>query len=349
MMKRYMISISLLLSAVVVLHPGCRESGNRQAAAGAGNAPAVADGIVLQPGMLENNITSTGTILANEDVEIRSEISGRIVSISFTEGSFVKKGDTLLRIDDRELKAQEKRLELDQKLADEDLYRKEKLFEMKAVSQEELNRAVNQSGVISAQLELIRAQLSKAAIIAPFSGKIGLRQVSPGGYISSSTFIARLIQDDPVRIEFTLPERHISQLNQRSRISFRVSGIDSSFAGEVYAVEPVIDPSTRSVTIRALSTNHRYLLVPGAFAQVEISLERIPDALNIPSEAIIPQLSGKKVLICRDGKVESRVITTGIRTDQEVQVTTGLQPGDTVLTSGLLMLRDGMNVKVRLP
>jgi membrane fusion protein (multidrug efflux system) len=176
-----------------------------------------------------------------------------------------------------------------------------------------------------------------------------LRQVSPGGYISSSTFVARLIQDDPVKIEFSLPERYISQLKKGTPVTFRVTGADSTFNGEVYAVEPVIDPVTRSVTIRAISPNHGYRLVPGAFARVEIVLDRIPDALVVPSEAIIPQLSGKKVLVCRNGVAESRAITTGTRTDREVQVTSGLSPGDTLLTSGLLLLRDGMNVKVRLP
>lgn len=301
--------------------------------------------LVVQPGPLENKIQATGSVIANEEVELRSELPGRIVNISFEEGSYVAKGALLLKIDDRELQAQLQKLQVEEKQAADDLYRKEKLLELKAVSQEEYDRAANTAGIIRAQIDLVKTQISKTGIYAPFSGQIGLRQVSPGGFVSSSTLVARLQQTDPVKVDFAIPEKYREKVKKGTLIKFRVEGVDSSFIGRVYAIEPKIDPATRNVTLRAVCPNPSGILVPGAFARVEILLDDLKDAIVIPSEAIIPQLSGEKVYLCRGGKAKSMILQTGIRTEREVQVIKGLEPGDTLILSGLLQLREEMPVK----
>jgi membrane fusion protein (multidrug efflux system) len=303
--------------------------------------------VVVSPKMLENKIFSTGNILANEEVEIRAEVPGRIMSINFQKGSLVRKGDLLVKINDSELQAELKKLILDEKLAQDDVYRKEKLLDLKAVSQEELDISRSQLGVIQAEIELVRAQLDKTGIYAPFSGRIGLRYASPGGYISSSMLIARMQQTNPVKIDFSVPEKYISRIHQNMEIQFTVDGIDSIFTGQVYAIEPRIDPSTRSSSVRARCPNPGDILTPGAFAKVNIILEKIPDAMALPSDAFIPDINGEKVFVCRDGKAASAYVRTGIRTESEVQVIQGINPMDTVILSGLLQVREQMSVKPR--
>ena len=298
--------------------------------------------------MLENKIFTTGSILANEEVEIRAEVAGRITSINFQEGTMVSKGELLVAINDSELQAELKKLQLDEKLAQDDVYRKEKLLEMKAVSQEELDIARSRLGVIGADIELVRSRLDKTRIYAPFTGRIGLRYVSPGGYISSSNLITRIQQIDPVKIEFSVPEKYLSAIKTGQDIQFNLAGSDSLFTGTVYAVEPRIDPSTRAFSARARCTNPEALLVPGAFAKVSIILNKISEALVLPSDALIPDIRGEKVFICKNGKATSVYITTGIRTESEVQVTEGLHPQDTVITSGLLSIREQMSVIPRI-
>ncbi len=338
----------LIVALIMPFIVGCREHTKEQPGA-AGQKAMTVGGVILQPRVLENNILATGNVIANEEVELRTEVPGRIVAINFDEGTHVNKGTLLLKIDDRELDARLKKLQVDEKQAKDDLYRKEKLLELKAVSQEEYDKAFNTHGIALAEIELIRTQISKTEIYAPFSGQIGLRQVSPGGFISSSTLVARLQQTDPVKIDFAIPEKYRGKVKKGTLIKFRVEGNDNSFTGHVYAIEPKIDPATRNISIRAICPNPTGSLIPGSFAKVDIVLDKIPDALVIPSEAIIPQMNGEKVLVCRNGRATSQVIGTGIRTERDVEVTSGLKPGDTIITTGLLQLREDASVKIRLP
>ncbi len=342
MISRSFVIIFLLITSLAMI--SCREK-KPQAPQSAAPRPVEVNAVVVIPQMMENKIFSTGNILANEEVEIRAEVPGRVMSINFQEGTMVRKGDLLVQINDSELQAELKKLQLDEQLASDDVYRKEKLLELKAVSQEELDIARSQLGVIRAQIELVRARLEKTGIYAPFGGRIGLRYVSPGGYISSSMLIARMQQTDPVKIEFNVPEKYNTGIKAGMEVSFTVAGIDSVFTGTVYAIEPRIDPSTRAFTVRARCQNPGGLLVPGAFAKVNIILDRIPDALVLPSDGFIPDIRGEKVMVVRNGKATTAYVTTGIRTENEVQVVQGINPMDTVILSGLLQIREQMSVK----
>jgi len=336
--------------AFIILIPiffACNNKGNEPAKPAAAK-PVEVRAVIAEPKPVENKIFSTGSILANEEVEIRAEVPGRVTRINFQEGSAVKKGDLLVKINDNELLAELKKLELDEKLASDDVFRKEKLIELKAVSQEELDIARGQLGTIQAQIELVKARLEKTEIFAPFAGRIGLRYISPGGYISSAMLIARLLQTDPVKIEFTVPEKYIGSVSQGMEVAFTIAGSDSVFSGQVYAIEPRIDPSTRSFTVRARCQNPGGVLVPGAFAKVTAILERIPDAIVLPSDALIPDIKGEKAYLCRNGKATAVYVTTGIRTETDVQITSGINPLDTVITSGLLQIREQMSVTPRI-
>ncbi len=322
-------------------------SGSDNAAAGQGGQSALnVDGYVVKPQRIQDKIFTTGTILANEEVELRSEVSGKITDIYLEEGKPVKKGQLLLKINDSELKAQLNRAQYRLSLATERESRQKQLLEKGGISQEEYDATLNEVNVLRSEVQLIQAQIEKTEIRAPFDGRVGLKYVSDGSYISPSTRIASLQSINPVKIDFSVPERYVSRVKTGDKITFTVQGTDRVFEGEIYAIEPKIDSQTRTLQIRAISDNTEGLLVPGAFADLELILETIDDALMIPTIALVPELNGQKVFIYEGGTVGQRQVQTGIRTEQSVQIIEGLQPGDTVLTTGLLQVRVGMPVQI---
>jgi len=300
----------------------------------------------VTPRYLAERLATTGTIRAAEQVEVVSEIAGKVVGIFFEEGFRVEKGQTLVRIDDAELAAEKERARFRLELAARRERQQRKLFEEGIVSEEEYELQLNQKNVLEAELQLIEVQLGKTEIRAPFSGVIGLRRVSAGAYLSPQTAIATLQQLDPVKIDFAVPEQYAGLVEPGREISFSIKGTEEPFEGRVYAVEPTVDPATRSLTVRAESPNPRGRLVPGAFADVELTVRAVPDALAVPAIAVIPELGGRKVFVVENGTAQPRQVETGIRTENYLEITAGLDSGDRVITSGLLQLRPGAPVEV---
>jgi membrane fusion protein (multidrug efflux system) len=285
-------------------------------------------------------------VRANEEVEIVSEISGKISDIFFEEGSRVAAEQLLLKIDDSELVAEQQRALYRVQLAERAEIRQKQLLDDGVISSETYDVALGELNVLRAELQLIEAQLLKTEIRAPFSGVIGLRWVSPGSYLSSQTRIASLNDLDPVKLDFTVPEKYSTLMKAEDEISFEVEGFERTFPGTIYAVEPSIDASTRSLRVRARCPNPDGFLVPGAFANVELVLRSVPDALTVPSIAVIPELGGKKVFVYEDGAAQPRPVETGIRSDTAVQITSGLAEGDLVIISGLLQMQPGLVVEI---
>ncbi len=295
---------------------------------------------------LTEQLTTTGTVRANEEVEIVSEISGKISDIYFEEGSRVAAGELLLKIDDSELVAEQQRALYRVQLAERAEIRQKQLLDDGVISSETYDVALGELNVLRAELQLIEAQLLKTEIRAPFSGVIGLRWVSPGSYLSSQTRIASLNELDPVKLDFTVPEKYSALMKAGDKISFEVEGFDRTFPGTIYAVEPSIDAATRSLRVRARCPNPEGVLIPGAFANVDLVLRSVPDALTVPSIAVIPELGGKKVFVYEDGVAQPRSVETGIRSESVVQVTNGLSEGDVVIISGLMQLQPGLEVEI---
>ena len=300
----------------------------------------------VMAGELTERLSTTGTVRANEEVEIVSEISGKISSIHFDEGSRVAAGQLLLKIDDSELLAERQRALYRVELAKLDEARQDRLLEQGVISRESYDAALGELNVLRAELQLIEAQLLKTEIRAPFDGVIGLRWVSPGSYLSSQTRIASLSDLDPVKLDFSVPEKYSGLMKAGDRVEFAVEGADGTFYGTIYAIEPSVDALTRSLRVRARSPNRNGVLVPGAFANVDLVLRSVADALTVPSIAVIPELGGKKVYVVEDGSAQPRPVETGIRSDTEVQITSGLQEGDLVITTGLLQLQPGIEVEI---
>lgn len=309
-------------------------------------APLQVDVTIVQPQQAQDKIFTTGTVLANEEIELRSEISGKLTEIYLKEGQKVKKEELLLKVNDRELKAQLQRAQYRLDLATEQEQRQKKLLEKGGISQENYDATLNEVNVLKSEIELIKAQIEKTEIRAPFAGIVGLKYVSEGSYISPNTRIASLQNINPVKIDFSVPERYVSRVKEGDSITYTVQGTDKEFEGEIYAIEPKIESQTRTLQIRALSDNTEGFLVPGAFADLELILRTIDDALMIPSISLVPELQGQKVYLYKSGKVMQQRVEAGIRTEDKVQITQGIQPGDTVLTTGFLQVRDGMPVEI---
>jgi membrane fusion protein, multidrug efflux system len=332
---------------LLILLPKFSSSGNAQAnSPSQRNAPLQVSAVVAKYEELSDKILTTGSILANEEVELQSEVSGKITNILFNEGTRVNRGDLLVKINDAELQAQLSRAELKLQLLKDKEYRAKTLLEKQAISKEEYDIALNELNSQEADIEFIKAQIAKTELRAPFHGTIGLKNVSEGSFLSNQTIIATLQNLNPVKIDFSVPEKYAGSVKVGNTISFTLEGIQDTFTGKIYAVEPKIDPLTRTLRIRALSPNQDTKIFPGAFANIRITLSEIENAFLIPSHAIVPELNAQKVYLYRNGQAVPQEIEIGIRTDQHVQVTNGISRGDTVITSGILQIRPGINVVI---
>lgn len=302
---------------------------------------------VVNPTRLDDVVNSNGTILPNEEVEIRSEISGRIVTLNIKEGDFVRKGTTLLHINDEDLQARLRKLGYNKKLAEDNEARQKRLLEKEAISQREYDIAVNSVNTVSADMEDLSAQIQKMTLKAPFDGIIGFRFVSLGSYISPTTKIATLTNTNPAKIEFAIPAKYSSIVRVGSKIDFSVENSEQKFIGTVYAIDPKIDPDTRTLQIRAIAPNNTHKLIPGSFARVELVLKSKGSAIMIPTESIIPEQKGNKVFIVRNGKAISVKVQLGTRGDKNVEVLSGLSTGDTLITSGIMQVKPEGEVDIR--
>ena len=306
-------------------------------------------GIVVKTQTFDNNLSLSGSIEANEQVEIRSEISGIVEGIYFKEGSNVSKGQLLFKVNDVELRAQLQQAKTKQGLASENERRAKLLLAKEAISQEEYDVARADFKLSQSQVQLIDAQIAKTSVRAPFSGKIGLRSISPGTYITPSLLVAKLVNISQLKITFSIPEKYANQVKSNSNLTFTVAGSIEKYQAKVYAIEPEVEISTRTLQVRAVAENKDGKLLPGTFANVELPLDIIKDAIVVPTEAIIPVQDGKKVLISNNGKVKEIMVETATRNDATILVLSGLKAGDTLLTTGVMSLKedDGVKVKVK--
>lgn len=309
--------------------------------------PLTVTAIVVSSKDFSNGISLSGSIEANENVEIRSEVSGIVEKISFSEGTQVSKGQVLLKVNDIELRAQLSQAFTKQKLASENERRAKLLLQKEAISQEEYDIASAEFRSLKAQTQLIQAQIAKTTIRAPFSGKIGLRNISPGTYVTPTTLITKLVSSGQVKISFSIPEKYASEIENNASITFTIPNNPQKFSAKIYAIEPEIETSTRTLKIRAIADNPNGKLLPGTFATIDLSLKNIKDAIVIPTEAVVPIQDGKIVYIANNGKAKEVKIETLARTAKDVVVTSGIKSGDTLLTSGVMSLKDEADIKVK--
>jgi membrane fusion protein (multidrug efflux system) len=323
--------------------------GKKESGGGGGpssSAPMSVDATVLQPGTIAERLRTTGTLRADEAVALTPEAAGKITDIRFEEGARVQKGQLLVQINDAELQAERRRIEHELTLAADRAERQKRLLEEGGVSQEEYDATVNEVEVLRAELDGVTARIDKTQIRAPFTGVVGLRRVSEGAYVTPEVQITTLNRLDPIKVDFSVPEKYASRVQVGQSISFRVRGIDRERTGQVYATDVAVTDETRTLQLRARTDNPDRVLRPGMFADVEVTLGIIDEAITVPAFAVTPTLDGQRVFVVKNGTAQPRNITLGIRTDSTVQVTDGLALGDTVITSGIQELRAGLPVRI---
>ncbi|HVD97660.1 MAG TPA: efflux RND transporter periplasmic adaptor subunit [Cytophagaceae bacterium] len=295
---------------------------------------------------LEDKIFANGTILANEEAELKPEVNGRVTFLYLPEGKQVTKGTLLLKLNDAEIKAQLEKIKVQLALASETEQRLKNLYQVNGISKQEYEVALSQLQSLKADSVYYQAQIAKTELYAPFDGVLGVRTISVGSYVTPAETIASIRQVNPVKIEFSLPEKYADLFRIGDRISFKKEGLSDTLNGIISVKDPFIEINSRSVRYRALSENRRGLLLPGAFVRVELLVKDEANTVFIPTEAIVPVAMGKKAYIVKNNKAEGRMIETGIRTEDYVQVFSGLQPGDSVVVNGNFLLKDGSAVKI---
>lgn len=300
--------------------------------------------MIISPSIIREMINSTGSLIPDEEVELSFETSGKIVAIYFNEGTQVKKGDLLAKINDRHLQAQLMKLEAQKQLAQDKEFRQRSLLDRDAISRASYDQIVTELQAIEADIMLIKARIAETELRAPFDGIIGLRYLSEGSFASTSTKIARLVKNRPLKIEFSIAERYAGEIRPGYPITFRIDGSENIFSASVYALDPKVDLRTRTILVRATYPNRNEELKPGRFAAITLRLAEVTDAVSIPTEALIPEMDGEKVFVYRSGRAMPVKVSTGLRTESTIQITNGLQFGDTLITSGILQLRQGLPV-----
>lgn len=300
--------------------------------------------MVLKFQNLDDIFKTKGVLIPDEEVNLSFETSGKITSIFFKEGSSVKKGDLLAKVNDAPLQAELKKLEAQKPLAEDRVFRQKSLLAKDAVSQEAYESVNTELGKLNADIELVKAKIAQTELRAPFTGIIGLRLVSEGAYATSTTIISKLTKITPLKIEFSVNERQANDIKPGTILSFTLDNDLNKYQATIYAIESNLDKQTLTLKARAIYQNAGGKLKPGHSANIEIKLQEIKNTLVIPSISTVAEMGRDIAYIYKDGRAHQVEIKKGMRTASSIQILDGLALGDTLLTSGVMQLRDGMPV-----
>jgi membrane fusion protein (multidrug efflux system) len=343
--KTAIFSVFILLAFVI---SSCQQGqeDNKAAAPKTPPPPAMADGFIVTPQLLSQEIEVPGSLAAYEETEIRPEVSGRVTGVYFKEGSNVAQGSVLLRIYDADLQAQLQKLEVQLKTAEQTAERYNALLKINGVSQQEYDISVLNANNIKADMNIIRTNIARTTVRAPFSGKLGITTITKGAYVTPQTIIASLRKVSQLKLDFTVPELYGAKMKNGTLIHFTVEGSGNIYPATISATENIIAADNRSLRVIATVTKPDGLLIAGAFAKVKIALGENNAALMIPTQSVIPDARNKKVIAVRNGIAAMEIVTLGARDSAMVEVTSGLKAGDTILVTGLLTTKPGSNVQL---
>ena len=292
----------------------------------------------------ESGLTRLGTLVANEKVQVMSELSGRVTAVNFNEGQFIRKGTVLVKLNDDELLTQLTRAEYQYTLLEQRLRRQKILLEKDAVSREDYDKVQTEFNVLKQDIEELKIRIDKMKIKAPFDGVIGFRQVSEGAFLQPGSNIADMVDMAKLKLEFSIPEKYIASKLVGTQASFTVEGVSRTFQASIYAMDPQIDIATRTILLRAQFDNKEGLLKPGMSARVTIQTGSNQRSLFVPSQAVVPDVNGRFVWLLKGGKAFRSYVQTGNRTTEKLEITAGVEVGDTLLTTGIMQLKEDMPV-----
>jgi membrane fusion protein (multidrug efflux system) len=301
----------------------------------------------VRVGPVADEIGTVGSLQANESVMVRAEIAGRIVGIDFTEGRAVKARDVLVRLDAAELAAQAAQSEATLELARANLDRAKSIQAEQLISPQAYDELSAKFKETEAALSVARERLNKATIRAPFGGRLGLRQVSPGDYVQPGQALVNLEDVSVVKVDFRVPEARIGNVAVGQSLAVHVDAIaDRAFLGTIVAIDPRLDETTRTALVRARVPNPRGELLPGMFARVAVVIGERPNAILVPEQAVVPIGNDTFVYRVVDGKAAMVKVVIGRRGAGEAEIVSGLTADDLVVTGGQMKIRDGAAVMV---
>ena len=310
-----------------------------------GDAPIV-DVIVASARPINNEIEANGSVVANEYVELHPEISGRIVYLNVPEGAQVAKGAVIARINDADLQAQLEKSKAQLALYEKTAERERKLLEIQGINEADYDLAVSNVNSTKADIDYTQAQLDKTIIRAPFDGVVGLRQVSPGAYVTPANIIATVQQLDKTKVDFTLPEQYSSVVRKGSLVDVQLDArTNYRRKGLIIATEPQISQSSRNLKVRA--TLQDGVAHPGAFVKVFVNAGVDKRAIMVPTNCIIPEDRNNQVILVKNGRAKVVNVETGVRESSNIEITKGISPGDTVIVTGVLFARPDAPVSIR--
>jgi membrane fusion protein, multidrug efflux system len=344
---RVFILSALLLGTAVLTGCGKKKKVATTQQGGPAKAPPMrVDGYIVKTEPFQENIEVPGTLVANDVAEIHPEVSGRIVQLNVAEGKYVGKGTVLAKLYDGDLRAQLNKFQVQLALAQKTEERQAQLLKIQGISQQDYDISLLQVNSLRADIGILQTSISKTVVRAPFSGRLGLRNISTGAYVSPASIIAVINQTDNLKLDFTVPEKYIDQIKMGQLVTFSVEGSSKQMGAKVVATESNVTETTRSLTVRAAVVGSDPGLLPGKFAKVQLSFDPDPNALLIPTQAVLPQARGKKVIVYKGGTAIFADVTTGIRDSARVQIIDGLKAGDTVVVTGLLSVRPEGKIQI---
>ncbi|HEY8399498.1 MAG TPA: efflux RND transporter periplasmic adaptor subunit [Flavihumibacter sp.] len=349
------ITYCLVFSSMVCLAGGlvsCKSDGKKKIAPPAPGTSARAPQVIrveafeVKTSSVSEKLEVPGSLIPYEATELRPEVSGRVTQLNIKEGQTVPKGTLLVKLYDEDLQAQLKKLQVQLNIYEQTAARQAELLKIDGISKQEYDLSVLQVNNIKADMELIRTAIEKTEIRAPFTGRLGLRNVSMGAYVTPSTLITNIRQENELKLEFTVPEKYSSRIRAGHLVQFTVEGLEKPMQARVLATEEAVTEDTRSLRIRAVVQGKAPQLIPGAFAKVQLDFGQDKNALMVPSQAVIPQAREKKVIVYRSGTAVFETVTTGVRDSSYVQITSGLKAGDTIVTTGLLSIKPEAKIAI---
>lgn len=308
------------------------------------SAPVSVDIAIASSQMIDKVIEVNGSVMASEFVDIRPETNGRIVFLQIPEGKMVAAGTVLAKLNDADLQAQLQKIKVQLELANINEQRNKKLIQAKGINQSDYDISLQQVNSLKADMDYTQSLIDKTVIKAPFAGQLGLKQVSLGAFATTATTLVTLQKVDQLKVDFTLPEVYQNYIKIGKKVvieSIATPGVKMS--ATIAAIEPQIIATTRNIRVRA---NLQGKLLPGAYTKVFLDENQQKPSIMVPSNVIIPDSKAKQLVIVKDGKAKFIPVETGYRTASAVEITSGLQIGDSVIVAGMLFVRDGSDLKI---
>ncbi len=340
---RCLIILAVCLSVFI---SSCTKKEDKSGTFNRQKGPIGVEGFLVQPRIVSENVEVPGTLLPVEETQIRPEVSGRVVTLNVPEGTVVPQGFLLAKLFDQDLQAQLRKLQIQLQISEKTVERQKELLAINGISQQDFDLSSLSVDNLKADIQTTRIQISKTEIRAPYEGKIGLRNVSLGAYISANDIITTLRQVNQLKLEFSIPEKYAKYISKGYEVKFKVDGGNKAHEAKVLATEGNVEQTTRTLKVRALVQKLDRELVPGLFAKVNLQLGRDLEALMVPTQSVIPKARNKQVIVLRRDSALFVTVQTGIRDSSFIQITSGLTKGDTVITTGLMAIRPNSKVKV---